>query len=278
MDAVMTAIARGDYPKAYELLQQTAEAQTQNGRAIGALLLALVERFDEAAQLVAAAEAPALRVIVDGERQRATRWRDPEANGSLRATEATELIPLYCAVATAFVRDNLDLASRAKARMLEIAQPVTGTLTFIDGQTHAFRDLTDVDDAIGQMLETYCGDGLLYFPFASLRRVEVLPRTSLLDHLLPRVKITDEHGTAQAYVPLLYAGSATSEITQVRTGEATLTLNLGPAKRGAGQRGLYVDGGDKLVGFHRVAAIDFAPRAEAPTGETAPPSGETAPP
>jgi protein involved in temperature-dependent protein secretion len=163
---------------------------------------------------------------------------------------------MYVAIATAFVHDNQDLAEQAKAKLAEHARPIAGKLTFVDGEVMAFTDITDGDDSIGQMLETYCGEGLLYFPFATVRRIEVLPKANFLDHLMPRVKITDAHGVAQAYVPLLYACSATSSITQVRTGAATLSLNLGTARRGHGQRDLIVDGG-KLVGFYRVAAIDF---------------------
>ena len=269
----MAAIARGDYPQAYDLLQQTPEAGTQTGKAIGAVLLALIERFDEADRLLEAAAVPAFQVILRGERQRVTRWRDPEANGSLTATDETPLIPMYVAIATAFVRENKELAEQAKAKLTELAQPIAGKLTFIDGEVLAFANLSDGDDSIGQMLETYCGEGLLYFPFATLQRIEVLPRVHFLDHLMPRVKIIDAHGTSQAYVPLLYACSATSPITQVRTGEATLTLNLGEARRGHGQRGMIIDGA-KLAGFHRIAAIDFDPPAQTPTTRSTQPLGE----
>lgn len=256
----MAAIIRGDYPQAYDLLQQTPDAETQNGRAIGAVLLALLERFDEADRLVAGDDIAGLRVIVEGERQRATRWRDPEANGSLNATSEDPLIPLYVAVATAYTRNNPDLADKAKAQMIERARPIAGRVTFVDGEVLAFRDITDGDDSIGQMLETYCGDGLLYFPFSSLQRIEVLPRNHVLDHLMPKVRITDEHGVAQAFVPLLYAGSATSQISHVRTGAATLSLSLGQARRGHGQRDFILDNA-KRAGLYRIAAIDFDPAA-----------------
>ena len=178
----MAAIGRGDYPQAYDLLQQTAEAGTQTGKAIGAVLLALIERFDEADRLLEAADVAALRPILQGERERATRWRDREANGSLRATDEDPLIPMYVAIATAFVHDNQDLAEQAKAKLAEHARPIAGKLTFVDGEVMAFTDITDGDDSIGQMLETYCGEGLLYFPFATVRRIEVLPKANFLDH------------------------------------------------------------------------------------------------
>jgi protein involved in temperature-dependent protein secretion len=256
MEAVTAAIIRGDYPEAYDLLRQVPEAATVSGRAMAAVLLALTERFDEADQVVADEDLAGLRVVVQGERQRATRWRDPEANGSLNATADDPLIPLYVAVATAFSRDNQDLADKAKARLIEHARPIAGKVTFVDGEVLAFSDITDGDDSIGQMLETYCGDGLLYFPFSSLRRIEVLPRGHVLDHLLPKVRITGEDGEGQAFVPLLYAGSATSTISHVRTGAATLSITLGQARRGHGQRDFIIDG-SKRAGLYRIAAIDF---------------------
>lgn len=253
----MAAIRTGDYARAHDLLQHTAEAGTQVGKAIGALLLALIERFDEADRLLEAADVPAFRVVLQGERQRATRWRDPAADGSLNATTSTPLVPVSVAIGCAFVHDDDDLANRAKALAAERAQPIAGKLTLAGGEVRPFSDITDADDGIGQMLETYCDEGLLYFPFSSLRRVEVLPRSNFMDHLMPKVKITDEHGTATAYVPLLYACSATSANEQLRTGQATAFAYLGSARRGRGQRDFELDG-SALVGFQRVAAIDFA--------------------
>jgi protein involved in temperature-dependent protein secretion len=258
MEAVIAAVIRGDYPEAYELLRQAPEAATVSGKAMAAVLLALTERFDEADQVVADDELAGLRVVVQGERQRVTRWRVPEANGSLDATTEDALIPLYVAVATAFVRDNQDLADKAKAQLTEHARPIAGRVTFVDGEVLAFADITDGDDSIGQMLETYCGEGLLYFPFSSLRRIEVLPRDHVVDHLLPKVRITSEDGVGQAFVPMLYCGSATSSMSHVRTGATTLSLNLGQARRGHGQRIFIIDG-TKHAPLFRIASIDFGP-------------------
>jgi len=171
------------------------------------------------------------------------------------ATTEIAAIPLHVAVACAFVHGNEDLANQAKLR-LAASDPITGQLTLQTGETRRFKDITDSDDAIGRMLETYCGDGLLYFPFNSLRRVEVLPKTSFMDHLMPKVQITDEHGTALAYVPLLYAGSSTSPSPELRSGRGTVFQYLGEARRGHGQRDLMIDGGG-LVGWHVISAIDF---------------------
>jgi protein involved in temperature-dependent protein secretion len=255
MEAMMAAIRAGDYAAAHEALHQVADVDPAIRAGIGAFLLALTERFDEADQVLRDADLPALQVIVRGERQRLARWRDPAANGSLTATTEIAAIPLHVAVACAFVHDNEDLASQAKLR-LAAGDPVAGQLTLQSGETRRFKDITDSDDAIGRMLETYCGDGLLYFPFHSLRRIEVLPKTSFMDHLMSRVQITDDQGTALAYVPLLYAGSSTSPSPELRSGRGTVFQYLGEARRGHGQRDLMIDGGG-LVGWHVISAIDF---------------------
>jgi protein involved in temperature-dependent protein secretion len=120
-----------------------------------------------------------------------------------------------------------------------------------------FRDIVDGDDAIGQMLETYCGDGLLYFPFAALRRVEFLPKTNFMDVLMPKVRITDaQGGTAMAFVPLLYAGSSTDPEPTTRTGRMTMFDYVGEGRRARGQRDLFLDGG-VAMGLQHIAALDF---------------------
>lgn len=255
MEAMMAAIRGGDYAAAHQALHQLPEVDPMIRAGISAFLLALTERFDEADQVLREAQLPALEVIVRGERQRLARWRDPAANGSLSATAEIAAIQLHVAIACAFVQDNEDLANQAKLRLAS-SEPVAGRLTLQSGEVRPFKDITDSDDAIGRMLETYCGDGLLYFPFHSLRRVELLPKTSFMDHLMPKVKITDGAGTALAYVPLLYAGSASSPSPELRTGRTTVFEYLGEARRGHGQRDLMIDGGG-MVGWHVISAIDF---------------------
>jgi protein involved in temperature-dependent protein secretion len=255
MQAMMEAIRDGEYARAHDALQHAEGIDATLRAGIGAFLLALVERYDDAELLLRDADLPALQVIVQGERQRRARWSDPATNGSLTSTTETGLVSHYVAVACAFLHGNDDLANQAMTR-LAAAEPVAGKLTLASGEVRPFRDFADADDAIGKMLETYCGNGLLYFPFSGLRRVEVLPKTSFMDHLLPKVKITDSDGTALAYVPLLYAGSSTSPVNELRNGRGTVFEYLGEARRGRGQRDFLVDGGG-LVGWQAIAAIDF---------------------
>src|SRR5262249_54490766 len=92
MEAMLAAIRAGDYAAAHQALLQVADVDPTIRAGIGAFLLALTERFDEAEQVLRAADLPALQVIVRGERQRVTRWRDPAANGSLTATDRKSVV------------------------------------------------------------------------------------------------------------------------------------------------------------------------------------------
>src|SRR3954466_7552629 len=109
MEAMLAAIKAGDSADAHEALLQVADVDPTLRAGIAAFLLALGERFDDAEQVLRDANLPALQVIVSGERQPLPRWRDPAANGSLRATTETSAIAFHVAVACAFVHDNEDL-------------------------------------------------------------------------------------------------------------------------------------------------------------------------
>ena len=255
MEELIAAIEAGDYAQAYAALQRTPEATTQIGHACGAFLLALIERFDEADRLVQAADLQGFEVLVTGERQRAARWRDPALQGGFAAVTQAPDAPLYAALAVAFATHDEPLADRAKADLSRQARPFPGTLTFVDGKTRAFANLTDADDAIGQMLETYCGDGLLYFPFAALRRIELLPRTNFMDVLVPKAKLTTTAGIIRAYVPLLYATSTTASDALLRSGRLTNFHYLGSARRALGQRDFFADGA--AIGLQNISSIDF---------------------
>lgn len=258
MEEVTHWIAAGDYARAYDALQGTAEAGTLIGVATGAFLLALAERFDDADRLVRTQQLPSIAVIVRGSRDRSARWRDPRAAGSLAAAIPLPFLGVYAGMAVALLQRDLALAQRIKADMAVHVRPVSGRLTFRDGQVRPFGDLVDADDAIGQMLETFCGEGLLYFPFAALRRVDFLPPTNFMDVLMPKVQIADaQGGTAMAFVPMLYAGSSVDPDQSARTGRMTMFDYVGNARRGRGQRDFVVDGGT-MIGIQNLAAIEFA--------------------
>jgi protein involved in temperature-dependent protein secretion len=260
METVIVAIEAGDYARAFDELQYTGEARTKVGIASGAFLLAMVERFDEAEALLQGAQLPSIELMVRGERQRAARWRDPKECGFSAATPI-EAAPLYAAMAAALAGRDEGLADRTKQELAARSRPIGGRLTLANGEVRTFANITDTDDAIGQMLETYCGNGLLYFPFEGLRRIEVLPKTNFMDHLVPKVKLTGAQGSGTVLVPLLYANSTTSSVTELRNGLGTFFDYVGQARRGRGHRDFMVD--NALVGLGNIASIEFVPTASA---------------
>jgi len=164
MADMTAALEAGDYAAAYEALQAEPEvAASPVGAAASAFLLSLIERFDEADALVRASSLQGFEVIVRGERQRVARARVAENLGAFSAVAQTAAAPLYAAMATAFALQDEALAHRVKADLAPLTRAFAGQVTFIDATTRSFANITDCDDAIGQMFETYCGEGLLYF-------------------------------------------------------------------------------------------------------------------
>jgi protein involved in temperature-dependent protein secretion len=256
---LMRAIQAGEYGAAYEALQRSGEAGTTVGVATGALLLALIERFDEAERLLAAEQLPSIAVIVRGERERVSRQRDARAAAQVPASHQVPFVGLYAAMATALLQRAVAAAQQLKQQIAEQVRPIPGQIHLARGGARPFQDIADADDAIGQMLETYCGQGLLYFPFAALRRVDFLPKTNFMDVLMPRVQIVDARGqAAMAFVPMLYAGSALGD-PHTRNGRMTMFEYVGRARYGRGQRDFVIDGGT-LIAIENVAAIELSPR------------------
>ena len=256
MQDMTEALRAGDYAAAYEALQAEPEvAASPIGAAASAFLLALVERFAEADALVARANLQGFEIIIRGERQRVERARVAEQLGAFSAIAETQAAPLYAAMATAFAAGDEPLARRVKADLAPLTRPYAGQLTFTDGTTQAFANLTDCDDAIGQMFEAYCGEGLLYFPFEAVRRIQLFPRDTFMDFLIPKARITLARGDVRAYLPILYVGSALADNPSLRSGKHTIFDKLADARRGRGQRFFRAD--DEMIALQGISAIDF---------------------
>jgi hypothetical protein len=134
------------------------------------------------------------------------------------------------------------LAARAKADLAASIRPVSGQLCFVDGSVRAFADLVDADDAIGQMLELFVGDGVLYVPFAAARRVAFQPATNLLDFRMIKTVVTlRDDSVATGVVPLLYAGSSTDPDAAIRSGKLTWFEYVGGGRRARGERDFFAD-------------------------------------
>jgi protein involved in temperature-dependent protein secretion len=261
MQDMTEALRAGDYTAAYEALQAEPEvAASPVGAAASAFLLALVERFAEADELARRSNLQGFEVIIRGERERVERARVPEKLGAFSAITQTAAAPLYAAMATAFAIQDEALARRVKADLAPFTRPYAGQITLIDGSTHTFANITDADDAIGQMFEAYCGDGLLYFPFEAVHRVQLFPRTTFMDYLIPKARITLARGDVRAYLPTLYTGSGLASVPAVRAGLHTEFQTLGGARHGRGHRFFRAD--DAMITLQAIAAIDFAITAD----------------
>jgi len=252
MDDMRSALASGDYLRAYEALQRSADAHTQVGMATGGFLLALAGRYDDADRMLA--NLPGIALIARGGRARLARWSDPSGADGTAVSVPLPFVGMYAEMARALAQRDEVLLARLKADMQQIP-PVRGTI-FLGGKSRRFNDLVDADDAIGRMLETYYGNGLLYFPFATLRRVEFLPKTNFMDILMPKAQITDLTGNVvMAYVPLLYAGSSLHPDEMIRNGRTTTFDYVGAARRASGQRDFFAD--SAMIGLQNVTAIEF---------------------
>jgi protein involved in temperature-dependent protein secretion len=255
MDDLFRFFEAGEYERAHDLLRANPYGATPMGMSCAAFLLALVGRFDEADRLVAQTRMPMFEAIVRGERERHARWTDGDAACRLRTSAPAAETPLYTAMAYA-------LLARDASRVAELKQTWAaprrrGRLTLANGQYTSFADITDADDAIGRMLEIYPGDGLMYVPFARIRRIEILEARSFVEARMVRAHITDIEGRAGvALVPMLYATSATSPMAHVRAGRGTSFDYIGNGRRATGQRDFIVDGASP-VGLARIRAIEF---------------------
>jgi protein involved in temperature-dependent protein secretion len=261
MDQLLAAFGDGDYVGLCKALRASDMAAAPAGKAMTAVFLALIGEYDEARRL--RASAPGFEPydgIIEGERQRAARQRDPQAAGALSAAEPLPFLGVYAGMAVALLQRDEALIPTIQRDAAAIP-PVPGRLVGHDGKVRTFRSILDSDDAIGQMLEAYTASGLLYVPFASLRRIELAPPRSLVDRLVPRTMITMRNGgQSMVFVPLLYAGSTTHRDDTIRTGRMTTWDYCAGARRALGQRDFVLDGtphGGVTVGMQGVQAIDL---------------------
>lgn len=256
MQAFIDALQAGDYDTAYKELGNMPEASTPIGAASAAFLLALMGRFDEAEQRLQGANAPAVEVMVRGERMRTARRSDANAASALSASTPLDFLGVYPGMAVAMIQGDTALIETIKQDMQQI-QPVSGRLHYRDDKAREFSSIEDSDDTIGQMFETYGGNGLLFIPMATVRRIDFLPVSNFMDLLVPKAQLQLTNGeTWNALMPLLYAGSTSADDAAIRAGRMTTWDYVGSARRGMGQRDFVLDGGT-MVGMQHVAAIEL---------------------
>lgn len=261
MDAMQSfaeALGQGSYGDALTVFRTTEHARSAVGPATEALLMALAgDHAGAARQIAGCQDAGLIEAIVRGERERAARWTDVQAAGELAAIAPLPYLGVYAGMAVALLQGDAQLIAEQIVPDARAIPAVAGRLVHRDGTTVEFGSIADSDDAIGVMLETYGPQGLLYFPFAVIRRLQFQPPRNFIDHLMPRatVELTDGQSTT-VLVPLLYALSTTAADAAVRAGRMTTWRHVGGARRGLGQRDFVLDGG-RMVGMQHVAALEL---------------------
>lgn len=257
-EALLAALEAGDYRAALAAYRATDNSREAVGKPVEAFLLAIAGEHAAAARLMSECRgADVIEAIVRGERERAQRWTDPQAASGLSSPVPAHGYVAYASLQLALVAGDANAIERELLPQVRAIPPVTGTLRLRSGDVVPFQSLVDSDDAIGAMLECYTAAGLMYVPFASLRRVTFAQPRSFVDALAFRAEGELVDGRRLSLiVPMLYAQSSTASEPTVRTGRTTLWTYVGGARRGAGQRDLVVDGG-RMIGIERVALIEF---------------------
>jgi type VI secretion system protein ImpE len=134
----------------------------------------------------------------------------------------------------------------------ESEDPVAGT---IDGKE--FADISDGDALLGSMLELIVDDRYVCLPFAQMKRLVVTKPKTMRDLIWIPTNIECADGSAvDAFIPVLYCGSATHSNDQVKLGRATDWQDVGAGlMRGCGQRMFFIDDAERAV--LQLGAIKF---------------------
>jgi type VI secretion system protein ImpE len=181
-----------------------------------------------------------------------------------RARLATEgLLPTFLAEPPRSVLLRVDAFNRlregraAEARSLleqaaESEDAVAGT---IEGQE--FADISDGDALLGPILELIVNERYVWLPFGRINRLAVAQPKTMRDLIWIPTKIECTDGSAvNAFVPVLYCGSATHSDDQIKLGRATDWQDAGGGlMRGFGQRMFFIDDTERAV--LQLGAIEF---------------------
>jgi protein involved in temperature-dependent protein secretion len=196
------------------------------------------------------------------------RLSDPAAAGKRAALGAPPPHALTY-VKAAVLHAQKDYAGAAAALKEAKAQTpaAAGTLTWTNGRTARFLDLTDSDDLTGPNLPCYDGDTVLDLPYSQLRSVTFLEGRTSFDFMWIPAEIVSAAGkTFMLRVPAYYVGTGRAEMPMVRTGQMTTWEHEHGYAQGLGQRDFKAsmqDGGASIMGILQLRRIDFDAQAGA---------------
>jgi protein involved in temperature-dependent protein secretion len=196
------------------------------------------------------------------------RLTNPAAAGK-RATVGTPPphAMVYVKAAVLHAQKDYAGAAAALAEARPLAPPTRGTLTWSNGRTARFLDLTDSDDLTGPILPCYERETVLDLPYSELRSVSFLGGKTSFDVMwIPTEIVTLDGKTLMVRVPAYHVGTGVSETPMVRTGQMTTWAHEHGYAEAAGQRDFKASmdgGGSSMIGILNLTRIDFEnqPRA-----------------
>lgn len=278
--SIEQSIERGEFETALALLVQATSGPSPDP---GQLLMIFnmevrLQRFEAAEvsmrRLCAAAPqvAPVMeryRVAAHAEATATARLTDPALAGKRKALGAPPPYAMaYVKAAVLHAQRDYVGAAAAIAEGRTYAPPASGTLTWINGRTARFTNLTDTDDLTGPNLPFYDGGTLLDVPYSQLRSVTFLdPKTSFDVMWLSAEVVTAGGKALMLRVPSYYVGTGKAKEGTVRTGQETMWEHDRGYAQGIGQRDFKVttpEGGALMVGILQLRKIelDVQPQAQ----------------
>ena len=288
--SIENLVQQGDFEGALALLtQENAVARPDPGQLLMAFNLEVrLQRFEAAEasmrrliQLTPDLAEPmeALSRTARAEAVATARLVDPAVAGR-RAALGTPPPHGLVYVKAAVLHAQKDYAGAAAALEEAKAQTpaATGTMTWKNGRTARFLDLTDTDELTGPILPCYSGDTVLDLPYSQLRSVNFLEGRMSFDVMwMPAEIVTTTGKSLTLRVPAFYVGTGKAEMPQARTGQMTLWERSHGYAQGIGQRDFKVStegGGMSMVGILQIRRIDFDVKPGAATeGEPEKPKG-----
>lgn len=232
---------------------QAAEATMRRLLSVAPQIAPVMERYGLAARAEATATA---------------RLTDPAVASQRKALGAPPPYALaYVKAAVLHAQKDYAGAAAALAEAKPLTPPTTGTLTWANGRTARFTDLTDSDDLTGPNLPCYDGPTLLDVPYTQLRSVSFLDCKTSFDVMWMPAEVTTVAGKKLSLrVPSYYTGTGKGDMGMVRTGQMTSWQRDHGYAQGVGQRDFKVtmaDGGTSMVGMLQVVKLDLDVQASA---------------
>jgi len=168
---------------------------------------------------------------------------------------------LYVKAAVHHAMKDHAIAAAALAEAAPITPATPGTLTWKNGRTGRFTNLSDSDELTGPILPCYEGDAVLDLTYLELKSITFSdPRTSFDVMWIPTELVPVSGKPLHVRVPAFHVGTGVADMDMVRNGRMTTWNRSHGYALAIGQRDFQLfdaDGGKSMVGILQVRRIDF---------------------